>query len=57
MVLVIVMGSRIQRIDSYNDERFSKDILKEHGAFIVDDKFKCSFKIVNMDSAVMYFDK
>lgn len=51
------MGSKIQRINSYEDERFSKDILKEHGAFIVDDKFKCSFKIINIDSAVMYFDK
>ncbi|WP_346930988.1 hypothetical protein [Clostridium sp.] len=51
------MNHKIQRINSYEDDRFDKDILNQHGAFIVDEKYKCSFKIINKDSAIVFFDK
>lgn len=51
------MNHKIQRINSYEDDRFDKDILNQHGAFIVDEKYKCSFKIINKDSAIILFDK
>lgn len=51
------MNHKIQRINSYEDDRFDKTILNQHGAFIVDEKYKCSFKIINKDSAIVLFDK
>lgn len=51
------MEHKIQRINNYDDERFHKEILRQHGAFVVDDKYNCSFKIVNDDSAIIFFDK
>ncbi len=51
------MEHKIQRINSYDDERFHKEILRQHGAFVVDGKYNCSFKIVNDDSAIVFFDK
>lgn len=51
------MSRNIKRIDTYTDDRFDIDILKQHGAFIVDDKYKCSFKIINNDSAIVLFDR
>lgn len=51
------MCNKIQRINSYEDHRFDKDILRQHGAFIVDGIYKCSFRIINNDSAIVYFDK
>lgn len=51
------MNHKIQRVNSYEDDRFEKDILNQHGAFIVDEKYKCSFKIINKDSAIVLFDK
>jgi hypothetical protein len=51
------MSSKIQRINTYEDERFDKDILRQHGAFIVDGKYKCSFKIIDKASAIVFFDK
>lgn len=51
------MGEKIKRIDSYVDERFDDEVLKQHGAFIVDEKYKCSFKIINKNSAIVCFDK
>lgn len=51
------MSNIIQRIDTYEDHRFDKDILRQHGAFIIDGKYKCSFRIINKDSAIVFFDK
>lgn len=51
------MSNIIQRIDNYEDNRFDKDILRQHGAFIIDGKYKCSFRIINKDSAIVFFDK
>lgn len=51
------MQHKIKRINSYEDDRFDKDVLNQHGAFIVDEKYKCSFKIINENSASVFFDK
>ena len=51
------MSEKIKRIDSYVDERFDDEVLKQHGAFIVDEKYQCSFRIINKDSAIVCFDK
>ncbi len=47
----------IKRINTYDDVRFSSDVLAEHGAFVIDNKYPCSFKITNEKSArVEYHD-
>lgn len=47
----------ITRINSYDDPRFSQEVLAQHGAFIVDGKYPCSFKIISADAAkVDYHD-
>lgn len=47
----------IKRIDSYDDPRFSKEVLAQHGGFIIDDKYPCAFKIISEDTAqVDYHD-
>ncbi|WP_373898544.1 hypothetical protein ACER0A_006365 [Haloimpatiens sp. FM7315] len=51
------MCSKIQRINTYEDDRFEKDILKQHGAFVIDGKYKCSFRIINKDSSMVFFDR
>lgn len=45
----------IKRIDSYDDPRFSKEVLAQHGAFIIDGKHPCSFKIIGDDTAQIYY--
>lgn len=51
------MSHTIKRINSYDDFRFNREVLNQHGAFIVDEKYKCSFKIINENSAIVIFDK
>lgn len=51
------MEHKIQRINHYKDERFKEEVLKQHGAFIVDDIYRCSFKIINENSAMVEFDR
>lgn len=51
------MDSKIQRVNTYEDDRFDKDVLRQHGAFVVDEKYKCSFRIIDKDSAIVCFDK
>lgn len=46
----------IERINRYTDDRFSHDILLEHGAFLVDGHRPCSFKIHDDRSATVFFD-
>lgn len=47
----------IQRINDYEDKRFSPEVLKQHGAFVVDEKYPCAFKIIGEDTAeVEYHD-
>ena len=45
---------KIERVDSYNDIRFKKHILCQHGAFLVDDKYACEFEIINDEEAIIY---
>ncbi|MCM1488804.1 MAG: hypothetical protein NC203_10610 [Firmicutes bacterium] len=45
----------IERINEYSDSRFSQDVLFQHGAFIVDGKYPCSFKINGENSAAVEF--
>lgn len=42
----------IQRVDSYDDDRFEKEVLRQHGAYVVNGK-PCSFSINGRDSAIM----
>lgn len=44
---------KIQRISTYTDLRFDSEILKQHGAFLVDDIYPCQFKIINNNRAIM----
>ena len=46
----------IQRVNSYTDDRFSRDVLLEHGAFLVDGCRPCAFKIRDDHSADVFFD-
>lgn len=46
----------IERINTYTDDRFSHDILLEHGAFLVDGYRPCSFKIRDDSSATVFYD-
>ncbi|MGN0166621.1 MAG: hypothetical protein ACI4AB_01140 [Acetatifactor sp.] len=43
----------IERIDSYEDARFDEEVLKQHGAFLVDGQYPCSFRIVDERTAVV----
>lgn len=45
----------IERINEYDDDRFSKEILFQHGAFVVDGKYPCSFRIIGENSAVVEY--
>lgn len=44
----------IQRINEYVDERFDPEILRQHGAFLVDGH-PCSFRILDGHSAKVYY--
>ena len=50
------MPHKIERVNQYDDTRFSREVLLEHGAFLIDDKYKCSFKIMNQNTAIVEFD-
>ncbi len=45
----------IQRINDYVDARFEPDILREHGAFVVDGKHPCGFRILDGQSAEVHY--
>lgn len=45
----------IQRVNDYTDERFSPEVLRQHGAFVIDGKYPCSFKIINENTAVIEY--
>ena len=47
----------IQRINTYKDDRFPKEILLQHGAFVIDEHQICMFKIIDHYSAEIYFDQ
>ena len=47
---------QIERIDIYDDDRFPREVLLEHGAFLIDGSKPCSFKIRDHRSATVSFD-
>lgn len=51
------MQTEIKRIDCYDDKRFSKKILRQHGAFIINGNVLCSVEITGSDTAVIHCDK
>ncbi len=44
----------IQRINEYGDERFDPEVLRQHGAFLVDGH-PCSFRILDGHSAKVFY--
>lgn len=46
---------KIERINNYHDERFCQEVLNQHGAFLVDCKYPCQFKIISDSEAVLYY--
>lgn len=47
----------IKRINSYDDPRFDKDILLQHGAFLLDGETPCSFRITGRSCASVFCPK
>lgn len=45
----------VQRINTYEDPRFEPDILRQHGAFVIDGKYPCGFRILDGQSAEVYY--
>lgn len=43
----------IERIDSYADARFDSEVLRQHGAFLMDGQYPCAFRIVDERTAVV----
>lgn len=50
------MGTDIQRINSYTDRRFSEEILKQHGAFLINKSLPCEVEIINSFEAIIHGD-
>jgi len=46
---------KIERINDYEDSRFAPEVLRQHGAFLLEDEYPCAFQIVDMRSAVVDF--
>lgn len=51
------MNEKIRRIDIYDDERFDKEALNEHGCYIVEDKYPVEIKIISSYEATIKGDK
>ncbi len=47
----------IRRINSYEDSSFSQEVLNQHGAFLIDDKYRCQFKIISSNTARLSCDR
>lgn len=47
------METQIRRVDSYEDERFSLNVLRQHGAFIVNNTFLYEVEIISNSEAVI----
>lgn len=45
----------IERLNSYEDSRFDPDILRQHGAFVIDGRYPCGFRILDEHSAKVYY--
>lgn len=44
---------RIERINRYDDSRFQTEVLRQHGAFLVDGQHPCQFLITGPNTAVI----
>ena len=44
----------VERINSYEDKRFSENILLQHGAFVINENILYEIEIVDKDSAFVY---
>ena len=51
------MNEKIRRIDIYDDERFDKETLNEHGCYIVEDKYPVEIKIISSYEAIINGNK
>ena len=47
------MEIQISRIDSYDDDRFSKKVLRQHGAFIVNKSMVYEVEIISQNEAII----
>lgn len=50
------MDVKIQRINAYDDARFSEKILKQHGAFVINDNLLCEIEIIGNSEAIVRGD-
>ena len=51
------MEIQIKRIDSYDDERFSTQVLHQHGAFVVNNLLVYEVEIISQNEAIIRGDK
>ncbi len=51
------MEMQIKRIDSYDDERFSTQVLHQHGAFVVNNSLVYEVEIISQNEAIIRGDK
>ena len=51
------MEIQIKRIDSYDDERFSTQVLHQHGAFVVNNSLVYEVEIISQNEAIIRGDK
>lgn len=47
------MDVKIQRVNAYDDVRFSEKVLKQHGAFVINDELLCEVEIIGNFEAVI----
>ena len=48
---------KIERINSYNDNRFKQNVLNQHGAFLVDDIHICEIEVISEFEAIVRIDE
>lgn len=51
------MEIQIRRIDSYDDERFSTQVLHQHGAFVVNNSLVYEVEIISQNEAIIRGDE
>lgn len=51
------MEIQIRRIDSYDDERFSTQVLYQHGAFVVNNSLMYEVEIISQNEAIIRGDE
>ncbi len=51
------MNEKIRRIDTYDDECFDREVLNEHGCYIVQNKYPVEIKIISSYEAIIKGNK